>query len=223
MTTNFEKFTIGGATLYRADCRDVMATIAGVAAVVSDPPYGMAYRHSGKGARVAGRKSLRRHAEVIQGDEHRFDPALWVGYPKVILFGANHYADRLPASAGWLVWDKKDMMKSNSFSDAELAWSKGIGNSVRRFRYLWNGVCQAGEKGQKRFHPNQKPIALMEWAISLCRLGPHDLVADPYMGAGSTGIAAVRLGLRFVGVEIEARHFDNACRRIEQEAARCAA
>ena len=216
---SLEMATIGGATLYCGDCLEIMPTLSGIRAIVADPPYGLAYRHSGKGAVVAGRKSLRRHSEMIVGDAQPFDPTPWLAYDKVVLFGANHYADRLPPSAGWLVWDKKDMMASNTFSDAELAWTKGMGNSVRRFRYLWNGVCQAGEKGQKRVHPNQKPIALMEWVLGLCRLGPTDIVADPYLGAGATGLAAVRLGIPFVGVEIERRHFDTACKRIEREAA----
>lgn len=208
---------IGNATLIHGDSTQIMPEIPEATIIVSDPPYGMAYTHSGKGSVVKGRKSLRRFSGVIAGDAQPFDPSPWLSYEKVVLFGANHYANRLPPSAGWLVWDKKDMMPSNSFSDAELAWTKGLGNAVRRYRYLWNGVCQAGEKGQKRFHPNQKPIALMEWVLGLCRVKGCDVVADPYMGAGSTGIAAARLGIPFVGIELDREHFDVACDRISRE------
>ncbi|MFC5353522.1 DNA-methyltransferase [Azospirillum himalayense] len=209
-----ERVEIGDAVLFCGDCRDVLPTLTGVDAVVSDPPYGIAFRHSGKGAAVAGAKSVRRHAVSIAGDAEPFDPTPFIEYPAVVLFGANHFAHRLPPSGGWLVWDKRDGMASNSFSDCEMAWTKGVGNAARLFRYLWNGVCQAGEKGNKRHHPTQKPIALMQWCISQLPMNAS-VILDPYMGSGTTGVAAVRCGRRFIGCEIDRRYFDIACSRIE--------
>jgi site-specific DNA-methyltransferase (adenine-specific) len=83
----------------------------------------------------------------------------------------------------------------------------------RIFSYLWKGVQQDGEKGAPRVHPTQKPVALMAWCIDQLVDTPATIV-DPYCGSGTTGVAAVRLGRRFTGVEIEERYFDVACRRI---------
>lgn len=112
------------------------------------------------------------------------------------------------------VWDKNPSgAVADSFSDAELFWTSFSGKR-RIYRHLWKGVCQASEKGGKqRWHPTQKPIVVMQWCIGLM----PDAVAtilDPYMGSGTTGVAAVKLGRKFIGIEIEPTYFDIACRRI---------
>ena len=73
---------------------------------------------------------------------------------------------------------------------------------------------KASERGVPRTHPTQKPVALMEWCLR--QAGLPAVVLDPYMGSGATGVAAVNLGLRFIGVEIHGPYFEEACRRIEQ-------
>src|SRR6185312_14038045 len=78
--------------------------------------------------------------------------------------------------------------------------------------YLWKGVRQDGEKGSPKYHMAQKPIAVMEWAIE--QLHAVGVILDPFMGSGSTGVAAVKLGRRFIGIEIEPRYFDISCKRI---------
>lgn len=211
----------GYPRLHLGDCRTILPSLKAVDAVVTDPPYGIAFRHSGKGSSVEGSRAFRRrrgrHTETdrVFGDDEPFDPAPLLAFPKVALFGANHYADRLPPSGAWFVWDKRDGMASNSFSDCELVWTKGSGNAARLFRYLWNGVCQAGEKGGPRHHPSQKPVAVMEWVIRLLTK-PGDVVLDPYMGSGSTGVACLRTGRRFIGCEIDPTHFETARRRITE-------
>ena len=198
-----------GRTAHEPSCR--------AAAVITDPPYGIGYRHGTKGSRVTNSSPRSpppvRHEGNIVGDDAAFDPRRWLGFPEVVLFGADHFAQALPPGR-WLVWDKRDGMGSNSFADCEFAWSSQPG-AARLKRYLWNGVCQAGEKGERRFHPNQKPVEVMAWAMSFTG---GQRVFDPFMGSGTTGIAALRLGREFVGVEIEQRWFDIACRRIEHEA-----
>ena len=121
----------------------------------------------------------------------------------------DHFADKLPASAGWLIWDKKLGVKQDNFSDGEIAWHKG-GGSVRIFRYLWNGLL-AREVGEKRLHQMQKPIALMEWCIGFT---DGRIILDPFMGSGTTGVAAIKLGRKFIGIEIEPLYFEISCRRI---------
>jgi site-specific DNA-methyltransferase (adenine-specific) len=198
-----------GVTLYLGDCREIVPSLGGVDVLVSDPPYGIAYKSpSGRGQTVRG------DYPVITGDTEPFDPELFLGFPQVVLFGANHYADRLPPSAKWLVWDKRDGGTPNNNSDCELAWVK-TGGSARLIRHLWNGMLKASERESQRVHPTQKPVAVMEWVIE--QVSEHgDNILDPFMGSGATGIAAVKLGRRFIGIEIEPPYFDIACKRIEE-------
>lgn len=205
-----KKEVIGNATMYLADCLEVLPMIGRVDAVVSDPPYGVSYSHGAGGGKLA-RSTQFDHHPVI-GDDRPFDPTPWLAFDKVVLFGANHYASRLPDSAFWLVWDKRDGVCSNDQADCELAWVKGKGNA-RVIRHLWNGMLKASERGEIRFHPTQKPVAVMEWAIA--QAGISGTVLDPYMGSGSTGVAALRMKLPFVGVEIDPEYFSYACLRVE--------
>jgi site-specific DNA-methyltransferase (adenine-specific) len=197
-----------GVELYLGDCRDILPTLTGVDALVSDPPYGIAHV-KGKGG---GGKHNRRNIAPIVGDEGPFDPAHLLDFPDVILWGASHYAQRLPHGR-WYVWDKLGRMESyDSFSDIEIAWHNKRG-AERIFRHMWKGICQDSEKDAKREHPTQKPVVLMEWCI---RQVPGKLVCDPYMGTGTTGVAAVNLGRQFIGIEIDPGYFDVACRRITE-------
>ena len=124
----------------------------------------------------------------------------------------------MPTAASWLVWDKRDNRgQERSFGDGEIAWCN-VGRSVRIFRYLWQGICQAGEKG-KKLHPNQKPLALMEWVLKKAKVGKETLVIDPFMGSGSLGVACHRAGLRYLGVEIDPEHYATAKARLQRETA----
>jgi site-specific DNA-methyltransferase (adenine-specific)/modification methylase len=108
-----------------------------------------------------------------------------------------------------LIWDKQN---TGDFADCELAWTN-LPKAVRIFRHLWNGMIRAGEeKGQQRVHPTQKPIAVMQWCIE--QAGMPETILDPFMGSGTTGVAAVRLGRKFIGIEREPRYFDIAIERI---------
>lgn len=199
-----------GVTLYCGDCRELLPAIGNVDAIVSDPPYGIAYK---KGAGGKGKHTVR-NIEAIEGDTEPFDPAPFIGFGEVILWGANHYATRLPHGR-WLAWDKlAGMAAFDSFSDVEFAWQKGRGKD-RIFSHLWKGICKASEKGGKeRWHPTQKPIELMRWCIDL--IPGAQIICDPFMGSGTTGVAAVKAGRRFKGIEIELKYFDIACRRIRE-------
>lgn len=200
---------IGDATLYLGDCRDILPTLDLSAAVVSDPPYGIGFVKSRGGK---GKHSVRNEGRAIVGDDEPFDPAPWLDFSECILWGANHYAGRLPHGR-WFAWDKLSGMEAfDSFSDVEFAWVKGRGKD-RIFSHLWKGICKASEKGGKeRWHPTQKPIALMAWCIEQTR---SSTIVDPFMGSGTTGVAAVIAQRQFVGCEIAQDYFDIACRRIE--------
>jgi site-specific DNA-methyltransferase (adenine-specific) len=192
------------------DCLEILPTLQGVDAVVSDPPYGM-----GKYNKFGSRGNLTdaQPYTPIVGDDKPFDPTPFLDFPKVILFGANWYHNRLPNWAGWIIWDKRDGMTSNNFGDCEMAWVKDA-VATRIFRHRWNGMIKASEQNQKRVHPTQKPIALMRWIIENYT-DEGDTIFDPYMGSGTTGIAAVQLGRNFIGCEIVPEYFAIAQKRIE--------
>lgn len=199
---------IGDATLYLGDCREILPTLSGIDAVVCDPPYGISYKSpTGRG------KTIRGDYAVIHGDTEPFDPTPFLGFPQVVLFGANHYASRLPDSAKWLVWDKRDGGTPNNNSDCELAWVKE-GGSARLIRHLWNGMLKASERDELRVHPTQKPVAVMEWVLRQTT-DDGNTVLDAYMGSGTTGVACLKTTRKFIGIEIDPGYFDIACRRIE--------
>lgn len=198
-------------TIYHGDCREILPHIGSVDLLLSDPPYGMAYRH---GARKGGVR-LGHDGVSIVGDDEPFDPAHVLGVaPRTILWGGNHFADKLPASRGWLVWDKRDGTPSNDQSDCELAWTDFL-TTARLFSRRWSGAHRGGrEQAEGRVHVNQKPVALMQWCIGWAP-GVRS-VLDPYMGSGSTLVAAKELGLRAIGIEIEERYCEVAAQRLAQ-------
>jgi len=199
------------ATLYLGDCLAIAPTLAGIDAVISDPPYGMSWdtnttRFSGGTAiRVRGKD----WGSPIAGDTEPFDPSPWLRYGRVVMFGSNHYAERLPVGTT-LVWVKRNDSSFQSFlSDAELAWMSG-GHGV----YCFRDVPNINDRGS---HPTQKPVPLMAWCIKIAKIEPAATVLDPYMGSGTTGVACLRTGRNFIGIEIDPKHFSTACERIRRE------
>ena len=203
---------IGLATLYLGDNREIAPGLERPAAVISDPPYGMKWDGKitgGKGGTNPGGKSTHYGVQIV-GDDEPFDPAPWsVMAPICILWGANHYAGRLPIGTT-LVWVKRYDDAFGSFlSDAEVAWMAG-GHGV----YCFRDTAYKTEAG--RAHPTQKPLSLMRWCIERAKVPAGGVILDPYMGSGSTGVAAVQMRHPFIGIEIEERYFNIACRRIEE-------
>ena len=210
----------GRVTLYHADCRDVLPTLANVDAVISDPPYGMDWntdstRFSGGGVkRGIGRDDW---AEIHE-DAQPFDPAPWMAFPRCVLFGANHFGARLPIGTT-LVWLKKDDHLFGTFlSDAELAWMKG-GYGAYAYRKSFPPPSRMAENAGKVAHPTQKPIELMAWCMDKAKVAEGQTVLDPFMGSGTTGIACIRTGRRFIGVEKDPAHYATALERIQRELA----
>ena len=206
-----EKVVIGNAELWHGDCREVLSLVT-ADACVTDPPYGIAYMHSGGGKGVGAKRN---HSIPIHDDNKLFDPAHLLGFQIVLMFGADHYRDKLPKGGTLIAWDKhRGIGPNDSFADAEFAWTNlKIKRNV--IRYLWKGIAceKAGEEGGRRWHPTTKPQGVMRWCLE--QMPQAYVIFDPYMGSGSTGCAAVALGRAFIGVEIDRKYFDMACERIE--------
>ncbi len=209
---------IGNARLALGDCRDVLPTLGKVDAVVTDPPYGIG-EHGGKKrfgpASAAKGFSSHRDYECLNWDREPpskdvFD-SIFAMSDRQIIWGANHFISRMARdSANWLVWNKKGADKS-SYADCELAWTN-LPGVVRSFTYDWVGFG-AINSGIVREHPTQKPAPLMKWCLGF--LPGAQTILDPFMGSGTTGVAAVQMGRKFIGIEREERYFQIACRRIE--------
>jgi site-specific DNA-methyltransferase (adenine-specific)/modification methylase len=193
--------------------------LSAVDAVVTDPPYGIG---ADKGAPEGGvgrfrGKDIPRQPKRYEGDWDSERPSKYelqaiVSAAKVaIIWGGNHFSDLLPRGGRWLVWDKVNSMPT--FSDAEMAWTNIPGASVKLF-----SQCNSGKATWRdgRFHPTQKPINLMGWCLEF--VSNADIILDPYMGSGTTGIAAIRMGKAFIGIEREPQFFEVACRRIREVA-----
>lgn len=233
---------IGDCTLYLGDCREILPTLRRPDAICSDPPYGQRLNTNVTGKSVTARKpgagrdyrvpaagrlrSPPKAAVVwptgIEGDDKPFDPAhLLNASDRVLLWGAHKFGHRLPQGR-WLAWDKVPTGKVRDQGDGELAWvNVEIAAPLRIYRLLWDGVCVGRAArhevtaGSQRAHPTQKPEALMAWCLPFLGLD-HGLICDPYMGSGSTGVAAVKAGYAFLGIELEPLYFETACRRIEE-------
>jgi len=211
-----------GITIYHGDCRELLPSHD---LILTDPQYQLA---DGKQANTMN-ATARRGANYLKGtitipkdwgdlcgDEQPFDPRFLLR-GKVILWGAIHYADKLPNSSSWLIWDKRDGVAQDDNADCEMAWSN-IGGPARIYRQLWKGICRAGEENiaiqGDKLHPFQKPLGLMKWCIQLT---DAKTIFDPFMGSGTTLVAAKNLGRKAIGIEIEERYCEIAVKRLRQE------
>jgi len=202
---------IGSATLYLADCREILPTLSGVDAVVTDPPYGMnatsANMNRGNSScrwALPTAKSAWPEGGNTWDDEA---PAIVSDLPALasrgcIIWGGQFFA--LPVGRGWLVWNK--IIRNWQSSVCELAWTN-LDAPVDAFDYSHGQLAHEGKE-----HPTQKPEPLMAWCVGKTT----GTVLDPFMGSGTTGVACARLRRRFIGIECHEPYFDIACRRIEQ-------
>lgn len=209
-----------GITIYHGDCREIIPSLVGIGSIVTDPPYGIDWNPDNRRFTSAPSEWWRETDRTatsslprVVGDTARFDPSHLLQFP-CVLWGANHYASRLPDSGGWLVWDKRKGLEELGdkwpMSEAELAWTNLQGR-VSVFRMRWSGMIRPVEE-KPRSHPNQKPVALMRWCIERT----DGIVCDPYLGSGTTLRAAKDLGRFAIGIEIEERYCEIAARRLDQ-------
>jgi len=203
----FRKETLAeGIEVYLGDCREVLPTIGKVDAVVTDPAYGInaardrkSQKHGWRDYDAPGWDKERTPAELVR---------LVISAAKhSIIWGGNYWSDVLPPTSKWLAWDKGQT--DFSLADFELAWCSFDG-AARRIMLPRSVAMQDGKE-----HPTQKPLDVMKWCIERLPSGCSTIL-DPFMGSGTTGVACVKLGRKFIGIEIEPKYFDIACKRISE-------
>ena len=208
-----ERVVIGDAELWLGDCREVLPTLPKVDAVITDPPYGIAhvtsYGASWEGTQIAGDASTAVRDAVLQ----------WAGEIPWACWGS--YKAESPAGfKAKIVWDKGPAFGAGDLTfpwkpSFEECWIAGRGwKSDHRGEGVWRGpvVVSWETVAGGREHPHQKPVWLFERLIKA--LPSHPTILDPFMGSGTTGVACMNLGRKFVGIEIERKYFDIACERI---------
>lgn len=190
--------------IYNARWEDVWPTLGiapkDVALCWADPPYGMKAVERRNGYRKGDKKMT--NWRPISGDAEPFDPVSLLIFPRLVTWGANYYADRIPSSPTWWAWDKKCQPWECDQADGELAWTN-LGGPPRWFRLQW---LTGSEGTGKRVHPTQKPVELCEWGFERADLKPGDLVFSPYLGSGPEVRAALNMGLRIIGCEVDAQY-----------------
>ena len=171
--------------------------------VFTDPPYGIS--HSGKGIKGSAKENdfgeiLGDNDVNVAIDAFNLCQSLFSN-STMIFWGANYYASCLPNGYGWIVWDKE--REGDTFSGAELAFvNKGV--KVDVFRHQWHGMIKGSEMGEKRVHPTQKPIALVEWSFKNYKAG--DNILDLFLGSGSTMVASHNTKRKCYGMELDPKY-----------------
>lgn len=211
---SFETVTIGPCTLIRGDCREVLPTLRGVDAVVTDPPYGISRDNHGGFLESRGQIANDHSTELGQSvvdfcDDNDLPLAVFA-------------SPRKPFAGNWrnlIVWDKGEAVA-------------GGGDPSRCLKLSWeliqvsrNGIMDGAREGsvwrhpitQQDFdnHPNEKPVGLMERLVSKL-FADCTAICDPMMGSGTTGVACIKTGRKFIGIEIEPKYFEIACERIRK-------
>ncbi len=216
--------------IVNADCYTLLDAWPSDAALVTDPPYGIAYDYEGgfnhppPGRKWAAKspRRLKTHGRMIHHDDRPFDPAPFLRFNTVLLWGADKFRLRLPDGGTLLAWNKNDGRGADdNFCDAEFAWTNRGKVKRNALTFLWKGLCcmKTGEDNGVRWHPNLKPQAVCAWCLRVLALPADALVIDPFMGSGSLGVACHRVGLRYLGVEIDPEHYATAKARLQRETA----
>lgn len=200
---------IGDCTLYLGDCRDIVRTLPSVDAVVTDPPYGMEFR--------SNYRTIRPKFHAIANDDTA-DALVWAcgidaTHSKYVFCRWDNLRE-VPKPRSCVTWIK------NNWSMGDLTGEHARQTEIALF-YPGPGhffpcgrpsdVIQAPRTGNE-WHPTEKPVQLM-WHVARWTNGT---ILDPFMGSGTTGVACVKLGRKFIGIEIEPKYFDIACRRITE-------
>jgi DNA modification methylase len=196
-----------GITIYHGDCREILPTLPKCDLLLTDPPYGIGR----DGMRESTSSHGGRKAYAFDGWDDMTPDAdtfskLFAGSRDQVIWGANYFTQYLPASMGWLVWDKGQRIAQ---SDGELAFTS-LDKALRIFELNRVALMTDGAS-----HPTQKPLALMKWCLSL--FPDAKTVLDPYCGSGTTLVGAKAMCLTAIGIEREEKYCEIAAKRLSQE------
>lgn len=190
------KEVIGDCTLYLGDCLEVLPALERADLCLTDPPYGINIA-SNPVRQKHEKKAWDKNAATAEAMS-----AMRAASTEQIIWGGNYFD--LPPSRGYLIWDKKQP-ENFSLAMCEMAWWSRDTNAK---------IYSRSVLGYDKSHPTQKPLQLMEWCLSF--VPSARTVLDPYMGSGTTGVACVKAGRIFVGIEIDEDYFEIACKRIRE-------
>ncbi len=202
-----------GITIYCGDCREILPQLGRFDLLLTDPPYGI--------GEAAGKNKSRTKLAIAKdygdSDWDNETPSVELldslrgASGSQVIFGGNYFV--LPPSSCWLVWDKVN--GQSDFADCELAWTNRD-SAVRMFKWQWAGMLQENmSRKEYREHPTQKPVPLMKWCLSL--FPDAKTVLDPFLGSGTTLVAAKAMGLTAVGIEREEKYCEISANRLRQE------
>ncbi len=200
-------------SLYHGDCLPIMRSMQSdsIDCIVTDPPYGI---NADGGVGGFGASATDKHYQVgwdSQSPSQEYFTEMLRIAKKVFIFGGNFFTDKLPVGKHWIVWDKTGEIKfKNPFGDAELVWTSIDRNSIKKYVLIQQGFVS---KERERFHPTQKPTQLLR-SILTDYTTEGEVILDPFMGSGSTGVACVEVGREFIGIEREQNYFEIAQKRI---------
>jgi len=192
-------------TIYNADCRKVLPWLGKFDLLLTDPPYGIDAANMTMGKGQSSKPKSQRF-EKCDWDQQKPDVAFLMDASQLsCVWGGNYFSDQLPPTNHWLVWHKQN--DGRSFSECELAWTN-FGKQVRHFSWGWL------HGDDTKVHPTQKPLPLMRWCLSL--VPDAQTILDPFMGSGTTLVAAKLEGRRAVGIEINEAYCESAAKRLSQ-------
>lgn len=198
-------YSEAGIAIYHGDCREILPALPKVDAVITDPPYGIGF-----GAKHT-KWSANRSVILGNWDAETPDVSFLLNLaPKVAIWGGDRFS--LPITRGWLTWVKPDA--APTFASTEFAWT----NRDRPARHFVLAVSAVN--GERVGHPTQKPLALMKWCLGF--FPDAKSVLDPFMGSGTTLVAAKDMGLTAIGIEREERYCEIAANRLRQSVMRFA-
>lgn len=199
-----KKVVIGNCELYHGDCLEIMPTLDKIDAVVTDPPYGVGM--DGGNVGYKGYNNFEKmNWDNSPPDESFFQWLINSDCPYII-WGGNYF--NLPPARCYLVWDKGAGFKGRTYAESELA----ITNIDANARTFTRDPLARGDYRGKQ-HPTQKPIPLMKWCLGF--VPDAEIILDPFMGSGTTGVACAKLGRKFIGIELNETYFNIACERIQ--------
>lgn len=201
-------------TIYNQDCMDGLKLLPdkSIDLILTDPPYG---KKADKGTNGFGAAKNRRYAggwDKEAPPQAVFNEMFRVA-KNLIIFGGNYFGNLLPPSNCWIFWDKKgDIAFQNPFADGELIYTT-FKKPVKRIVFRQQGFIT--DSKDKRYHPTQKPTELVQTLLEMFS-EPGQVICDPFLGSGTTAIAAVNTGRHYIGYEIDPGYFQICCDRLDE-------